>query len=250
MDQDAFDFYPCLIDGAPASIYVNLKFEGATPPESHDSRYSVTIRMKDGGPHGIGTAEEGEALDACEVSLIASARAAGLVYVGRARSRGEWEITFYGPPAKTEMLREAAEARAGGRKTDVLTDYDPAWRYYKELLLPDAERKQWMDDRRMVEILTGQGDDARRPRRVDHRASFTTEAARDAFVAAALREGFTREPDPRLRESSVERRYSAQVYRDDRIELEHIHDVVMTLADAAAAQGGAYDGWTAAITRA
>jgi hypothetical protein len=248
VSDDAFDFYPCLIDGAPASIYLNLRFEGEAPPQAADTRYSVTIQMKDRGPHGIGTAEEGEALDASEVSIITRAKEAGLLYVGRARSRGEWEVTFYGPAGKLAALREAAAASAGARTIDVDSEADPTWRYYRELLLPDAERKRWMDDRRMVDILTEQGDDVTRPRRVDHRASFTTEHDRDAFVAAAVREGFTHEPKLQLRESSVERRFSAQVFRDDRIELDHIHDVVMTLVDAAVAQGGQYDCWTSAIT--
>lgn len=246
--DDAFDFYPCLIDGSPASIYVNLRFEHGTPPADLDSRYSLTITMTDRGPHGIGTSAEGEALNTCEESIIARATAAGLVYVGRTRSRGDWEITFYGPAGQAETLRDAATC-AGDRTTDVLSDYDPAWRYYRELLLPDAERKQWMDDRRLVEILGEQGDDPERPRRVDHRASFTTESARDAFVEAAVREGFTREMSPQLRESSIERRFSAQVFRDDRIALDHIHEVTMILVDAAAKVGGVYDGWTAVPTR-
>lgn len=246
--DDAFDFYPCLIDGSPASIYVNLRFEHGTPPADMDSRYSVTIEMADRGPHGIGSAAEGEALNTCEESIIARAVANGLAYVGRTRSRGDWEITFYGAAGKTDLLREAASC-AGSRKTDVLVDYDPAWRYYRELLLPDAERKQWMDDRRLVEILAEQGDDSARPRRVDHRASFATETGRDAFVEAATREGFTHVPAPQLRESSVERRFAAQVFRDDSTALDHIHDVAMVLADAAVAHGGVYDGWTAVPAR-
>jgi hypothetical protein len=246
--DDAFEFYPCLIDGAPASIYVNLRYEGVTPPTTADTRYSVTVRMTDRGPHGIGTAEEGEALDATEQSVIGRAEEAGLVYVGRTRSRGEWEMTFYGATGEADRLRDAVAAHAAARTTEVTTDYDPAWRYYAELLLPDAERKRWMDDRRMVDILTEQGTDVSQPRRVDHRASFSTEQARDAFVEAAVREGFTHEPRPVLRESSVERRFNAQVFRVDRIELDHIHDVVMTLVDAAATHGGVYDGWTAGIS--
>jgi hypothetical protein len=65
-----------------------------------------------------------------------------------------------------------------------------------------------------------------------------------------VREGFTHEPNPVLRESSVERRFSAQVFRDDRTELDHIHEVVMTLVEAAATPGGVYEFWTAVPARA
>ena len=52
-----------------------------------------------------------------------------------------------------------------------------------------------------------------------------------------------------LQGSSVDRRFCAQVFRTDPTELDHIHEVAMSLLDAAARHGGAYDGWTAVPTR-
>src|SRR6476659_4686959 len=105
--SDAFDFYPCLVDGAPASIYLNLRFEHERPAGA-DTRYSVAIRMADAGPHGAGTAEEADALNAFEEKTIERLATRGLVYVGRLRSEGTWEITFYGPPDREEHVREGA----------------------------------------------------------------------------------------------------------------------------------------------
>ena len=64
---------------------------------------------------------------------------------------------------------------------------EAAWTYYRELLLPDAERRQWMDDRRMVQILSEQGDRLATPRRVDHRLSFPDTPSRDTFITAVNR---------------------------------------------------------------
>jgi len=242
---DDYDFYPCLVDREPASIYVNLRFEGEAPLAGADTRYELAMHMAEPGPHGIGTADEAEALDAVEEAVIAEVGALGLTYVGRLRHRGTWEATFYGPAGHVDAVREAT-ARAG-RRADVQSESDPDWRYYRELLLPDAERRRWMDDRRLVEVLRDQGDGLRTPRRVDHRASFVTAHARDAFAAAAARAGFTLERA--AVSEDVERPFRAQVARTDAIELDHIHDVVMTLVDAATAHGGHYDGWTAAIER-
>lgn len=243
-DGDAFDFYPCLVDGAPASIYLNLRFEHERPAGA-DTRYTIVIRMRDAGPEGAGTAEEADVLNAFEETAIESLAAHQLVYVGRLRTQGSWDITFYGPPGHDADVR-ALTARLE-RTAGVDIQHDAEWRFYVELLLPDAERLQWMDDRRLVQILGEQGDNHATPRRVDHWAYFATAEARDAFVATALRAGFE------LEEASVEELddnpFGAWVYRTDPIYLDHIHAVVMTLFDAAQANGGVYDGWESSIER-
>ncbi len=233
---DVFDFYPCMVDGRPASIYVNLRYEHETPSE--DTRYTLAVALRDAGEHAIGTADEAAVLDAFEGEALPVVAARGLVFVGRLRHAGVWELVFYGAAGALDALTVDA-AVLDGRRVVTRSDADPAWIYYRELLLPDAERLQWMDDRRMVQILVEQGDVVTRPRRIDHRVSFATEAARAAFVTDAERHGFALETgeDPRV----------ARVHRVDPIELAHVHDVVMVLVDAAAALGGTYEGWTAPI---
>ena len=243
MTDDDFDFYPCLVDGAPASIYVNQRYEPAGAPGA-DTRYDVVLPMRDAGGYGIGSEAEGAELDRIEEALIARAGELGLIYVGRLRSHGEWTSTFYGPPGEADALRAIATELTPDRRATVQHEADGAWRYYHELLLPDDERRRWMDNRRLVQVLADQGDGLRTPRRVDHRASFPGEAARDAFLEAARQAGFASDGAT----AASEGRAGATVYRTDPIELDHIHDVVMTLVDAATLHGGTYDGWTAAIT--
>jgi hypothetical protein len=241
MIGDAYEFYPCMVDGEPASIYVNLKYEHGAEPGT-DTVYWLDVRMADAGPYGIGTADEGEELSAFEEAAIASVGAVGLVYVGRLRTRGIWETTFYGPAGHIDAVRAAAHELVG-HVVEVRSERDAEWSYYRELLLPDAERKQWMDDRRLVQILKEQGDALTPPRRVDHVAYFTDPGARDAFIEAVRRNGFEVE----LEDSDSE--HGVRVHRADPIELEHIHEVVMMLVDAAEEHGGRYDGWKTAIER-
>ena len=74
-----------------------------------------------------------------------------------------------------------------------------------------------------------------------HWASFENEHARDAFVAAVEVHGFIAD------HADVDGRFEASVHRIDPIQLDHIHDVVMLVLDAAEAQGGTYDGWETGI---
>ncbi len=232
MSEDEFEFYPCLVDGAAASIYVNLRFEQSTGGH----RYTVAIAMREQGEHGIGTAEEAAALDVVEQALIDRGVELSLTYVGRIRTRGIWETVLYGADGQLAALRQVATDRAGDRRIDARSTPDPEWRYYRELLLPDAERRQWTDDRRMVQILAEQGDRLSVPRRVDHRLTFSSVEARAAFLTLAEAAGFTTvETEAPL----------AHVHRVDPIELDHIHEVVMLLVDAA--KDGSYERWEAGI---
>ncbi len=113
------DDYPCVVDGAPASIGVNLRFEHA-PPASHDTRYTLAILMREGGDQGLGTAAEVAALDLVEEALMPRAFALGLTYVGRLRTRGVWEVTFYGPRNHLTTLRAHATELAGDRQIAIL----------------------------------------------------------------------------------------------------------------------------------
>lgn len=235
-DSDDYDFYPCLVDGAPASIYVNMRYEGA-PPATHDTRYTVAILMAEPGEHGIGTAAEAETINVLEEALMARAFALGLTYVGRLRSAGVWEVTFYGPRGHLAPLRALATEKAGERRVAAIMNPEPAWTYYRELLLPDAERRQWMDDRRMVRILGEQGDRLSTPRRVDHRVVVPDEAARDAFSAEVRAAGFTVDHEELV----------VRAHRVDAVELDHIHDVVMLVVDAVTRVGGRYERWEAGI---
>jgi hypothetical protein len=236
-DDDELEFYPCLVDGEPASIYVNLRFENA-PPTDHDTRYTVAILMRERGEHGIGTEAEAAALNLVEEALMARAYTLGVTYVGRLRTRGVWEVTFYGRRGHLAPLRALAIERARERQVAAIMTPEPAWTYYRELLLPDAERRRWMDDRRIVQILSEHGDRLATPRRVDHHLTFPTAATRDTFVAAVRAAGFLVEDTSGL---------DVRVHRVDPIELDHIHDVIMTLVDAATQVGGVYERWEAGI---
>ncbi len=244
---DEFEFYPCLVDGASASIYLNLRFEGAAERAGADTRYWVTVEMLEAGPHGIGTAEEAIALNDFEEAVMLHCADAGLRYVGRLRHVGRWEVVFYGPAGLEAVVDAVTAEPLGGRRIEAHSEPDASWRYYVELLLPDAERLRWTDDRRHVQLFAEQGDGLVTPRRVDHRVSFADGAGRAAFLAAITSDGFalghTAESD------AADHPCCASVYRTDPIDLEHIHEVVMKVVDAATTHGGRYDRWETSIER-
>ncbi len=243
-DDDAgdgdWDFYPCQIDDEPASIFLDLRFEHATPPPELNTLFRVRVQMLDPDEHGMGTAGEADAFNTLEDAMTARASEACLCYVGRIRSIGVWELAYYGAPERKDALQSMRELFTD-RRTYLDIRPDPDWGFYREFLLPDAERRQWMQDRRVTDLLGERGDPLETPRRVDHWAHFSTADARDAYVADAKQAGFALE-----RAATVERaelQFGAQLFRSDAVELEHIHEVVMQLFELAATHGGEYEGW-------
>lgn len=242
--DDRWDFYPCHIDNVAASIFLNLRYDDERPPEDATTLYRIRLPMAEPEDHGMGSAAEALAMNALEDDMVQRAEAGGLLYVARIRSRAEWELVFYGPAGCTEAFQSLRDV-FGERRTYADVRSDPTWGFYREFLLPDDERRQWMDDRRVVQALADRGDDHASPRRVDHWARFATAEARDRFVRAAQDVGFALQRAAEI--ESDTRPFGAQLYRSDPVELEHIHDVVMELVELAAQDDGDYDGWETSV---
>ncbi|HEY0251026.1 MAG TPA: DUF695 domain-containing protein [Kofleriaceae bacterium] len=240
--KDRWDFYPCRVDDAPASIFLNMWFATHAPYGGADTLYWVAITMRDPGDHGMGTAEEADQLFPVEDTIADRATAAGLTYVGRLRNRGTWQLTFYGRPEhEAPIVAIVSAVGLGGRAVEVDSIANPDWDYYRTFLLPDRERHRWMVDRAVVDALANAGDPLAASRRVDHWCYFAKAADRDAFVDEANGERFE------LQGLSDDAMHGAQIHRVDSVELESIHETVMSLVELAAKHHGEYDGWETSV---
>lgn len=240
--KGAWDFYPCRVDDAPASIFLDLSHIDDHPPL--DTLYYAGLQMLDEGEHGMGSPQDAEVLWALEDVIVAKAADAGLIHVARMRNDGDWQLSFYGDPGKEEQLRAIvidALIDEGERGYRLGSQEDPEWGYYHDFLLPDEERWQWIMDRRVIEQLHKSGDQHDIPREVDHFIHFAQAEQRDACAAAARALGFR--TDDSDRDDDAELPFGLSLHRDDPVELQHIHDVVMTLRALADEHHGDYDGW-------
>ncbi len=245
--QDEWDFYYCRVDDAPASIFLNLAYQRARPA-GLDTLYYAGLQILEPGDHGMGAEDDAKLLWELEDRITQSA-AGDFTYVGRLRNNGDWQLTFYGKAGNEEKLEELvvqalAEADRGYR---VGSQADADWGYYEEFLVPDAERWQWIMNRRVVQQLAQAGDDHEVPRPVDHFIYFPDAKKREAFIVAAKAKGFSADEGPTRDEAELP--YAAQLVRADPVELNHIHSLVMELTELADEHGGDYDGWGAPIAK-
>lgn len=247
--EDKWDFYPCQVDGAPASIFLNLWFEDTSPLSPADTLYRARIVMRDKAEHGMGSAEEAAVLHPFEDRLVSFAKQLSLFHVGRLRNHGAWDLVFYGPPGLLESFHALSHGIDGldGRELEVGSKPDPSWECYRGFLLPDTERRQWMRNRSVVEALERAGDLAAVARRVDHWVYFSTKRSRASFARVAARAGFTVEDA--INSPADEHGFGARVHRSDIVELAHIHSVVMHLVELAGQHQGDYDGWETSVEK-
>jgi hypothetical protein len=245
--EDEWDFYPCLVDDRPASIFLNLRYERDHDARGGDTVAWVRIEMLEPHEHGMGSAAEATCLYPVEDRLIEAAANRGLVYVGRLRNDDAWQLTFYGSEEAEQTLATLIEqVDLGARTVEVGSTGDAEWSYYDEFLVPDPERRQWIHNRRLVETLEEHGDNLATPRRVDHWAYFPTAATRDGFVADARDQGFVLEGASRGLDLQLP--FGANIQRDGSVDLDEIHEVVMSLVELAERHGGYYDGWETQVT--
>lgn len=247
---DEWDFYPCKVDDAPASIFLNMSFANRAPVESADTLCWLIIRMREPDGHGMGTASEAAVLGPVEDSVASEVTAGGVFFVGRLRNKGIWQCVFYGPPGCAERVADAARRLVEPTERDFETGTRPDrdWTCYRAFLFPDEERHQWMLDRRVVDRLAEEGDPLTQPRRIDHWSYFADKAQRGAFVEEARALGFAVQAETEGN-GPADRPFGAQIHRVDSVKLEEVHQVAWALYGVARRHGGEYDGWETSVEK-
>jgi uncharacterized protein (TIGR01619 family) len=242
--KEDWDFYPCRVDDAPGSIFVNLALAHQLEDLQENTLYVVRIKMVDGDTHGMGSSEEANTLYRAEDALVAELSAMAVRFIGRLRNLGNWQLTFMGPPGIEPDIERLAEIHLDRlpRQYSIDAENDPEWSYYSDFLFPDAERMRWIQDRRVVDALQRHGDPLTQRRRVDHWIYFPDRDSQCAFASAVAEDGFQLlEPQGEAPDFGV------QVYRVDSVQLNDIHEVTHALTALAERFNGNYDGWETSV---
>ncbi len=233
--ENEWDFYPCRVDGEPASILINLRFRYEDPTEQNDHVHHAFIRMAEPGPQGLGTREEMDRLTPIEDTVFDRVEQAGGQPVGRLRYQGIWQLSVYGPK---DMPWSTLLAEVVGAPVDVQSQEDAEAAYLNEFLLPDEERLQWIMDRRVCDQLRHQGDDLQLPRPVDHFIEYEETAPPELLKELRVR-GF----------DVTDTGEGLECIKVHDARLETVHEITMELSELADSFDAAYSGWGAPVTK-
>lgn len=247
MDGD-WDFYLAKVDDAPASILLDLSLKGKHKHSGKSTLYAVQIDMVYPDHHQMGSSTEMEVLGPIEDAVVEEVALLTLRYIGRLRNNGFWQLTFMGPEAQQESVREIASKHLTpvDRTFEIIAQSDPTWSYYLDFLYPNEERMIWIQDHRVVQALQREGDTLQKPRPVEHSLYFPNSQSRAAFLKKAAALGFHY---TEFVSENAERSFGLTLSRVDSVKLEEIHEVTILLTSLAEQFQGAYDGWETTVEK-
>lgn len=233
----AWQAYPGTIGEAPASWFVDLGAIEAAPVPGLPMRLDLSVAYPGGGlPGEADLARLGE-FDG-RVRVIAAEQAG--VFVGRVASGGVCRYTAHLPGAPSQPLRLSAP---DGGEPEIATEYDPHWAYVRDHLAPDERQAQLMADLAVIAMLQQHGDALAHPREVQHVALFAgSEPAQDA-AATLQADGFSVAV-----ERDDEGGFRLTATRRDALVPPGVHELSWTVKESVERHGGAYDGWSCAVT--
>jgi regulator of RNase E activity RraB len=242
MELNEWEFYLGKMDENIASFFLNFWYEDRAPLRGFSELGCVSIKMKSPGSFGMGTDTDFEALRQLDNDISGALfKRIGSHFVGRIRSGGQWNLYYYSRPGSgfEEIVRKVM-SELPAYEYKLITKTDPDWDFYRKTLLPDAEKKQWLKDRLVVEKLKENNDDLSKPRPVDHFAYFISRKDREAFITAIGKLGFV---IANRTDGKGDILFGVEFKRTDPVNLDAIHTVVMKLKQLAERHNGEYDGW-------
>ena len=249
--SENWDFYPCRVEGEPASIMVNLGLAAEAPLENLPDCVWLHVMMRHPRADGLSSQEEFDRLceigDALDDAVAESAQQ--VKYVGRCTSAGRRDFYAY---AESGLVAESllSSVMTPFAEYEFVTGFqaDPEWRLYRDFLYPAPPSLQLINNRRVLDVLQQRGDDLSTPRPVRHFVYFSDSQQAAAFSQAAGENGFgivSQQPEqtPAVDPTEDDGRHAVILERIDAVDDVTINNVVLELLELANSHAGDYDGW-------
>ena len=241
-----WDAYLTEIDENPISIVLDLdaglNFKDLRLPFV----CQVNIDLQQPGADGLHETDENSDLnefeDAFEIVVIKGLKGR---YVGRCTGKGKRALYAYLPSTTdAKQILEKALAPCSKYVPELNITFDSDWSFYFEGLFPSPEELRVILNEQVLRSLEEGGDPLESPREIDHWIFFPTEESLESFKKEVEGNGFA------VRSESKEGGdlpYSLHISREDSVDRDSLHDLVLDLFRKAEALGGDYDGWETQI---
>ncbi len=247
--QEYWELYMKNLEGKPASIQFNagISMEIENQKFIHPNVAFVKVTLKEPNENGLlSEKEEPEILyleDKLEASLIKFRIGK---YVGRVISDGSVTFIYYLQFTYNwqDFLDFALDEFAHYEVTSGYQE-DHEWNYYQNLLFPTPIEWQIIQNHKVCQSLSEQGDALHQKRAIEHKVYFPDGGDRDGFVKLIEEEGFSLQEDI-ANEEGVK---GVKFYRIDKPFYHDIDDLTLWLIQKAEKFSGAYDGWETSLVK-
>jgi regulator of RNase E activity RraB len=249
--SERWDFYFTRVNDVLASVFVDLGIRSSVPLSSKRQLLWIWVYFNRPRKDGLSSAEEFPLLKEIEDALCkALTRKMSAVAVGRITTSGRREFYFYAPVSEgLDKLAARTMSQFQDYRFDCGSQHDPAWNQYLDVLYPSGENMQRIWNRGVVEALEREGDQPDVPRPVEHWIYFKTESARSSYAEKARALGFDVKENWLDAQRDSERPFAIRLSRDERMHLNAIDEVTLSLWRLAKDFGGDYDGWETQVMR-
>jgi len=247
--QEYWELYMKTIDGAIASVLVNVGISVELPSEDKFYVGFIKLTMKAPNDRGLISEDEEAQLSFIEDKIEMEALRYRIgSYVGKIVSKGEMTFIYY---LKHEFEWPDVVKAAMGAFPDYGYSHgskmDGDWEVYHKLLFPTTIEWQIIQNHKVCDHLKTQGDSLHLPRAIEHKAYFETAEKRSEFVNVIEAEGFkVKELMETTENTSM---VGLSFYRQDKPFYYDIDTLSLYLINLSIQFNGAYDGWETSVVK-
>jgi hypothetical protein len=248
--EEDWDTYTANYKKGPCSVMVDLSLHKTGPIRGLNYVAAIGVMCKDCNDDGLPTPAE---LEKCYV--ISDTLKAKLDKLVRNRMVG----TFTYRCDRLDYFYVQDTTRIRERMTTLFKVYFPTykpyiiiredrkWNTYKEVLYPNEENAERMENQKMVVKLVQGGDNLTIERPVIHQVDFTSEKDRSCFMSYASSHGYALETSVKRIENEL--LYKLKMIRSDLVDLESITKITLELNREIKKCRGIYEGWEAPVVK-
>jgi hypothetical protein len=242
--QENWDVYLAQYEKGVGSTVLNMSLRGHAPMKEFPYLLTTGVKLINCTPEGLPLKDELDVLyqisDKIKSVLdsISGNKPAGTFSYQCERI----DYYYLNDTNQVQKILEAAyQTQFPKYKYSVKIRKDQNWEGYLTFLYPNEETYEYMSNEKVILNLTKEGDDLSKSRQVDHWLYFKNESGRNKFILYATKEKFRIEKKDYHKESTLP--YQLQISRTDKVDINSISTITITLRKKALEYNGNYDGW-------
>ena len=242
--QEHWEKYKKPIDNRPATVSFNADFIDECGGYEYMYVGFVKVKLKNPKDDGLISDDEIDTISMIEDRLEFEALKWRVgKYVGLIVTNGEVNFVYYlkldfeWSNAVSEAMKHFDYEYEYGSKEDMQGEV------YKNLLYPNIYQWQIINNHNACMQLKSQGDSLEEKRAIEHKAYFSDETSKNAFLEEISKDGFKHLQDI----SSKAYPYGSSFFRVDKPFFYDIDEITLKLIDTCKHFNGVYDGWECSV---
>ncbi|MEE9391723.1 MAG: DUF695 domain-containing protein [Planctomycetota bacterium] len=155
-----FDYYMARLDDWPFEVGVDLSVREAVPIDGLQFRLHVRLGLNNPSDDGLSTKEEDALLALIEDEMLHTLDSADYRFVAAVTHRKARTLVFYSRHSQMEgeaIHKVLTDAKTHNAK--VISEEDPEWTEYTDVLYPNEEMLHQIMDRKVLKEFDRRGDD-------------------------------------------------------------------------------------------